>query len=281
MVKSIAIISFFILGSQLSYGSDLTVMNKARALYEKNKLEQSIELYSKIKHNSDFWLESLEERAWAKTRLGKFEEALGDLKSIASPIWSSQVGPETFMLSTFVSLKICAYKDVLAKVKIFKKTILPRVEALQKIQDEPLNEVQWSVLNRMKDSELSMVSLGKLVDQFPRYFFKDKDLISFVKANKSEKVQKRIRELASNDLDEIASNLKKMKVMEVELIQNVMTMDEGTKVKKEKLKFASVDKDKEIMFPISNDEVWIDEVGHYQVKAQKCPYTTAGAGVKL
>lgn len=274
MVKLLVLVSFFAISAQAAKVSDLSLMNKARALYEKNKLEEAIKVYSEIRHNSDFWLESLEERAWAKTRLGKYEEALADLKSIASPIWSSQVGPETFMLSTFVSLKICNYKDVVKKVADFKKNIAPRVDALEKIKSEPLSEIQWTVLNKLKDSDWTMVSLGKMVDQFPRYFFKDKELVAAIKSNKSVQAQTRIRQLANNDLEEISANLKKMKVMEVELIQNVMTMDEKTKVKKEKLKFAAVDPNKDITFPASNDEVWIDEVGHYEVKAQKCPYTS-------
>ncbi len=274
MVKLLVLVTFFAISAQAAKVSDLSQMNKARVLYEKNKLEEAIEAYSKIQHNSDFWLESLEERAWAKTRLGKYEEALADLKSIASPIWSSQVGPETFMLSTFVSLKICNYKDVVKKIAVFKKNISPRVDALEKLKSEPLSEVQWTVLNKLKDSDWSVVSLGKMVDQFPRFFFKDKELVAAVKSNQNAKVQSRIRQLAIHDLEEIATNLKKMKVMEVELIQNVMTMDEKTKVKKEKLKFAKVDLNKDITFPASDDEVWIDEVGFYEVKAQKCPYTS-------
>ncbi len=274
MVKLLLLVSFLTLNALAASDSDISTINKARAFYGKNKLELAIDSYSKIKSDSDFWLESLEEKAWAKTRLGQHEEALADLKSIASPVWSPQVGPETYMLSTFVSLKICAYKDVLKKVSTFKKIILPRVDALEKIQDEPLNETQWSVLNQLKDSKLTMVSLGKLTDQFPRYFFRDKELISSVKAGQRSQAQSRLRQLAAIDLEEIKTNLKKMKVIEVELIQNVMTLDENTKVKKEKLKFETVDANKSITFPISNEEVWLDEVGHYQVKAQKCPYYT-------
>ncbi len=274
MVKLLLLVSFLSLNAQAANNSDISTMNKARALYEKNKLELAIDLYSKVKSDSDFWLESLEEKAWAKTRLGKHEEALADLKSIASPVWSAQVGPETYMLSTFVSLKICAYKDVLKKISTFKKIILPRVDALEKIQEEPLNETHWSVLNKLKDANLTMISLGKLTDQFPRYFFRDKELISSVKAGQMSQAQSRLRQLAAIDLEEIKTNLKKMKVIEVELIQNVMTLDENTKTKKEKLKFEKVDANKSITFPISNEEVWLDEVGHYQVKAQKCPYYT-------
>ncbi len=282
MVKSLLLFSFLVLNvraqSAVAKSSDLSTMNQARALYENNKLEKAIDLYTKIKPSSDFWLESIEERAWAKTRLGQFEPALADLKSIASSVWSSQVGPETYMLSTFVSLKICAFKDVSKKISIFKKEVSPRVDILEKLKGGEISEAQWTVLGQLKDSQLNMVNLGKLVDQFPRYFFRDKELVSQIKSNQKEKIKSRLQQLATSDLDEIELNLKKMKIMEVELIQNVMTMDENTKSKKERLAFEKVDKNKAISFPISNDEVWLDEVGHYQVKAQKCPYTS---GVKL
>ena len=283
MVKSLLLFSFLVLGtvaqSAVAKSSDLSTMNQARSLYENNKLEKAIELYKTIKPNSDFWLESIEERAWAKTRLGQFEPALADLKSIASSVWSSQVGPETYMLSTFVSLKICAFKDVSKKISIFKREVSPRVDILEKLKNGEVSEAQWTVLAQLKDSQLNMVNLGKLVDQFPRYFFRDKELASYSKANDRDKMKSRLQALAASDLDEIELNLKKMKIMEVELIQNVMTMDESSKSKKERLAFEKVDKNKAISFPISNDEVWLDEVGHYQVKAQKCPYNTAG--VKL
>lgn len=258
--------------------SDLSVMNNARALFEKNQLEKAIEVYSQIKPQSDYWLESIEEKAWAKTKLGQYESALADLKSIASPVWASQVGPETYMLSAFVSLKICAYKDVQKKISIFKKEIQPRVEVLDKIKNGELTDSQWLVVNQLKDKNLDLVSLGKLSNQFPRLFFKDKKLISYVKLNQREKIKSRLQDLADIDLDEIELNLKKMKIIEVELIQNVMTLDENARFKKEKLTFEKIEKNKTLSFPVSNDEVWLDEVGHYQVKAQKCPYSS---GVKL
>lgn len=272
MVKIIITLS---LGFAFAFAGDKEQMNKARELYEKGKLNAATEIYSKISPSSDFWLEALEERAWAHIRQGKHEEALADLQSITSPVWAPQVGPETYMLSTFVSLKICAYKDVLKKIEIFKKRMLPRVDALQSMIDQPMTEEAWQIMLKTKKSRISMSGLGTQVEKYPRYFFRDDQLLKLVKSGSREKTQARLKTLAQFDLNEIETNLKKMKIIDIEMIQNVLTMDKDLKGKKSNLSFNKVDKNKNVTFPVKDEEVWVDEVGHFQVKADNCPYQGA------
>lgn len=276
MVKTVAnLLLTLSLSVAMAAGSDKDKMNKARELYEKGKLDAAVEIYSKIEPSSDFWLEALEERAWARTRQGRFEEALADLQSITSPVWAPQVGPETYMLSTFVSLKICAYKDVIKKVDIFKKRMLPRVDALQSMIDQPMSDETWTTVSKMKNSKLTMSQLGQNADKYPRYFYRDTELTSLVKQNAREKAQARLKALAKQDIAEIETNLKKMKIIDVELIQNVLTLDKDATAKAKNLKFSGIDKNKSLTFPVSDEEVWVDEVGHFEVKAEDCPYKGA------
>lgn len=251
--------------------SDKELMTKARNHYENGKLDKAIELYSKVKPQSDFWLESIEERAWAHTRKGDFEKALADLHSITSPVLTPQVGPETYMLSSFVSLKICAYKDVTKKIAMFKRVMLPRVSAMEAILEDSAGETYWDILKESKNKKVSLIQLGKQADKMPRYFFRDKKLASFIKQNNKDKSLSRLKELAQLDLDEIETNLKKMKIIDVELMQRVLTMEKELKKDPNGLKFASADPNTTMTFPVTDDELWIDEVGHYQVKANLCP----------
>lgn len=266
-------ISAFILVSSAHVlaASDLDVMEKAREQFAKGQLNQAIETYSKISASSDFWLESLEERAWSHTRLGQYEKALADLQSISSKMFSSQVGPETYMLSAFVSLKICAYKDVVKKIDTFKARMLPRIEALQTIIDKPVNSEFWQLGDLIKKNKLSMASLGSQAESYPRYFFRDKVLIDQLNAGQKQKAEQRLKALAEQDLEEISLNLKKMKIIDVEVIQKVLLADK-LESKNKKLEFDQVNRNKQLIFPVTDDEVWVDEVGHYQVKADKCPY---------
>lgn len=254
--------------------SDLALMEKARALYARGEMPKAIEAYSQVTASSDFWLDSIEERAWAETRQGNFENALADLQSITSPVWTSQVGPETLMLSTFVSLKICAYKDVVKKINLFKKRMLPRVDALQALQDKGLPSEFWEMASALKKGKVGIVSLGNKAEKYPRYFYRDKQLLAALESNQTDKAQTRMQQLAQSDLSEIETNLKKMKIIEVELIQKVLMADDLKKTKKEDLKFQTVDRNKQLVFPVTDDEVWVDEVGHYQVKAENCPFSS-------
>jgi hypothetical protein len=249
-------------------------MEKARGYFAAGQLAKAIEVYSSVPASSDFWLEALEERAWSETRLGQYENALADLQSITATVWSSQVGPEAYMLSTFVSLKICAYKDVVKKITAFKKKMLPRVDSLQEILAKPLPASFWEISDSVKSGKITMAFLGSEAEKYPRYFFRDKQLISDLKSGQKEKVQSRMKLLAEQDLNEIELNLKKMKIIDVEVIQKVLLADGKKSDKKSDLNFASVDRNEKLIFPVTDEEVWVDEVGHFQVKAEKCPYDT-------
>lgn len=272
---SLVLLTFAMLSFQsvslAAANSDKELMSSARHFYQTGKLDKAIDIYSKIKPESDFWLESIEERAWAQTRKGDFEKALADLHSITSPVLAPQVGPETYMLSTFVSLKICAYKDVTKKIAMFKKIMLPRVSSMEAILDSTEPEVYWDILKETKTKKINLISLGKQADKMPRYFFRDKKLTSYISQNNKEKSMVRLKELAQMDLNEIEVNLKKMKIIDVDLMQKVLTMEKELKKDPKTLKFASADPNSTMTFPVTDEELWIDEVGHYQVKANLCP----------
>lgn len=262
---------------------DKMILNKARFLYAKARYSEAIQNYSLIPPSSDFWLESLEEKAWAFTSLKDYEKALAELHSITTPIWSPQVGPETYMLSAFVSLKICAYKDVLKKIEYFKKVMVPRVDSLQDLINKPPSEDLWNLVYKIKEPNLNLVMLGKQAEKLPRYFFRDKALISFIQLNKRPESLKRLRQLAKNDLDEIELNLKKMKIIDIQVAQKVLTQDKNSLIpsknsETQKLEFSKIDKNNTVTFPVSgdNDEVWLDEVGKFQVRTNLCPFSDSG-----
>lgn len=250
--------------------ADLELLNEARRLFAENKLDEALVVYSKIPASSDFWLDSLEERAWVYTRKSNYEKALGDLKSVANKVWAPQTGPETMMLSAFVSLKICAYKDVLEKIEQFKTRMIPRVESLEGLLERPVTPRLRKHLAQAAKGDLRLSQLGSEAEKFPRYFFRDQELINAFTSNAESTVASRIKTLAERDLEEIQKNLKKMKVIEVEVIQRVFSADE-LKMGKNKLDFEKYDRSSQVSFPISDDEVWVDEVGSYEVRAQQCP----------
>lgn len=249
--------------------ADKDLLMRARLAYEKNELEEAIQNYSRIPVTSDFWLEALEERAWAYTRQENYTKALADLKSVTHPVWQTQVGPESMMLSAFVSLKLCAFKDVLEKIDLFKSRNLTRVTALEKLQQQPLPEELLKLLRQAKNSQLTLMALGKTSEHYPRYFFRDLELLEAARQNSPVRIKQRVLDLIDRDLAEIRTNLTKMKVIEIEVIQRVSTKTRDTQTKKN-LSFSRYDKTQQVSFPLSDDEVWLDEMGSFEVKTQNC-----------
>ncbi len=254
--------------------TDAQKMERARLQFASGNFTEAIQIYSTIPVASDFWLDSIEEKAWSHTRQGQYENALGDLQTVTSSVWSSQVGPETYVLSTFVSLKICDYKMVVKKIDLFKKRMLPRVDALEKLITEPVPNEFWKLAESLKAGTVTMMSLGKNAEKFPRYFFRDQQIIEGLKSGQGQIVEKRMKQLAKLDLEEISLNLKKMKMIDVQVIQKILMADQVDKLPHAQisnLKFSAIDRDQQLLFPVTDDEIWIDEVGHFQVKADKCP----------
>lgn len=244
-------------------------MSDARNEYSKGNLKKAIQLYSSVQPDSDFWLESIEERAWGWTRMNEYENALADLQSITSPVWSTQIGPESYMLSTFVSLKLCDYKEVMNKINQFKKRMLFRIDSLEQIKKQPFSKEFAKLIPEIKNSKMSLMKLGKDAELYPRYFFRDLKLIESLQKNQTSAAASRLKELADSDLKEIETNLKKMKVIEVEMMQAVLLQNKKEK-KAERLEFSNVNRNHKMVFPVTDDEVWLDEVGQFQVRAEKC-----------
>ncbi|MCB0349301.1 MAG: hypothetical protein KDD37_10735, partial [Bdellovibrionales bacterium] len=239
----------------LSLGNqNINTLNSARKLYAKNKIEESIKEYNKVPKISEFWIEATEEKAWAYVRLGKYDQALSQLKSIINPVFIPFVGPEAIMLATFIDLKTCNYKGVFDKIKLYKNEMLPRVEALESIIKDPKSDFVLSWSKKIKDSELLASDLGKDITKLPRYYYRDK---------KVDLNSKRVVELAKKDLEDISKNLKKMKIIEIEVIQRSYAYDNS--LTKNKLAFNDTKAKDQMTFPHEKDskEVWLDEIGNY------------------
>lgn len=270
MIKAFIVyilIGLAIAGTSLNFANasgkseDLANLNLARKLYEKNELDKAIETYQKIPKSSDYWAESIEETAWAHARKQDYEKAIGTLKSVFNPVFAPFIGPETYVLSAFIDLKMCDYKDAYEKISRFKAQMLPRVEALESITKNTNPEFVNNWIQKLSSGEIKTADqLGKDLTKLPRFIHRDTKKITV----------SRMKELAQRDLDEISKNLKKMKIIEVEVAQRSFAYEKPEKTAK--LKFDKRKSSDILVFPDEQDgEVWLDEIGKYEVKANKCP----------
>jgi hypothetical protein len=233
---------------QISTATDLQTMQTARKLFGKGQLNDAIKMYSSISPNSEFWLDAIEERAWGYARQGKFEGALADLKSLTHQSMAPLVHPEAHFLSALISYKTCSYKDVVEKIESFRKAFLPRIQSLENLQSANAAKV-------------------KTVD-YPRHARRDKVFSDQQRAGNISGAQERLRQLAKLDLSEIKETVQKFKILEVEVLHRATIQD--IRLTKNALDFSDVDLDKRVSFPADNNELWLDEIGLYEVKTQAC-----------
>ncbi len=270
VTKAITTIESLIQKSSLN--KNLLYLTLGRLQYQKNNLPQAVEAYNKVEKESDYWIDALEEKAWAYTRSQDYNKALAELKSILNPIFINLASPEAVMLAAFVDLKICNYKGVAEKIPLFKKLMLPKVEGLEALVKNPKSELAMRYISKMKEKELTSADVGADVIKLPRYFYRDTQLI---------KNPSLMKKLAQNDLDIISKNLKKMKIIEIELIQRTQTSD--VKLAEDKdLKFDNTKSKDALIFPVesNSNEIWLDEIGKFDVQTTQCP-TSVKSGKKL
>lgn len=251
--------------SKTSQSEDLKNLNKARKLYAKNKLSDALEYYEKVSKSSDYWVESVEEKAWTYTRQKNYDKAIAALKSIFNPVFAPFIGPETYVLSAYIDLKICDYKGAFDKIALFKAEMLPRVDALESIVNNPNSDFVNSWVKRLSNDKpnekiTSSEQLGKDLTKLPRYIQKETRKIT----------NKRMKQLAQADLKEIKKSLNKLKIIEVEVAQRSFVYEkeeETADLKFDKRKASDI-----LIFPDEqgSGEVWLDEIGKYEVRTNKC-----------
>jgi len=97
----------------------LAAMNLARAFYERKEFKSSLEQYSKIPRESDLWLQTLLEGAWAFFLIQKHNNTLGNIHTIHSPFFQNRFYPESYILSAITYLRLCRYESAKTSLKRF------------------------------------------------------------------------------------------------------------------------------------------------------------------
>lgn len=98
------------------------LMGVARALYQKQDWDASIEAYSNIPRDHFYYHDALFEQSWAMLRGARFRSALSNFQSLHSAYYEDFYIPESLLLRAIVYLYICKY-DEMEKVLSLYNTI--------------------------------------------------------------------------------------------------------------------------------------------------------------
>lgn len=290
-------------------GRDQILMALGRAHFQKGEFEKATEYYTQVPKSSDFWFESVEERAWAAIREGNYAKALGDATTLTTPVFTPLIGPEPYFMAAFSGLKICDYPMIFKFSEKFKKRFKSTSAGLEELVKTGTSAAAQKALAKLVKGDLTIATYGPEAQFLPRNFHHDEyvrrhlmyrkalvieaarateiaaelngDGLSLgllsgkiqsmqTKASASEKLAlNRMQRLAQEDLKEIKANLQKMHIIEAEVIQRIHLASKPGK-NTQKISRQS----DELVFPYDdgeNEEVWMDELDNYRSLSNGCP----------
>lgn len=255
--------------------SEKSLMDSARALYGQGQIEESIEAYNKIPTQSDYWVEALEEKAWAYLRKGDNNKALSTVTAVTSELLAPQLGPEPYFLKALVDYRLCKIKGIFQDFELFKKRMKQRndqLDLLQKNKNEKVLNKALSVMSKNKKSfdSLKADHFGAEMIGLPHYFYRDPAMRGFIANSQTEGATKRLIELAKLDTEEIKEVLQKMHLLESQVVQQVYAYSKEM-TSKHKAKFEKKDKDSLIFAMPDDEDPWLDEIDKMEAATTNCP----------
>ncbi len=288
-------------------GEDKIEIQLARVLFQRNKLNEAIDSYSLIPKTSEFWLDAIEERAWAHLRLGNYDSARADITTLLAPTFKDYASAEVYVLAAITNLKICDYPQILEDGKKFKERHVTRIREMESLAEKGVNTHISAILTRMDQTGADLAAAAGKLSSLPRMALRSQDFtqavntrarllkeageakaliqrLSVMGGNASldqlvewahrEAQQLRtaslraIKSLAKEEVKEYRVMINKMKLAEVEVIHR-FNVDDTLRLKRGKLEKMSHGKDT-LVFPYT-EEIWVDELDNYQARVKDCP----------
>lgn len=290
---------------------DLMTMTAGRLLYQNGFLDAAIKYYEKISKKSDYWFQAQEEMAWAFMRKGEPQNAMALTKTLTYPHFKGWVGIESYLLSSFSSLKVCDYPGVLNTMKAIKGQFGEHLIALEKISANPQQPAVDQLLKALVNGPVATAKLGKDAHQLPQIAAKDEVLNLLVKRHQylnkeadvagqlytrsltfgnlqgqfetlKNQVQtraqmtqgaayQRVQELAKAELEDSKQVMQRLRIVEVEMIQQVDSADKFLKNSSvAEAKNGSTGANSKFAMSFANDkEIWFDELSNFKVDVKK------------
>lgn len=285
--------------------ADLMNMTAARMLYQRGFFQAAIKYYEKINRLSEYWPEAQQEIAWSYLRRGEPQNAIAISQSLMLPALAGQVGSESFFVHALGQLKICDYGGVLTTLAEFPKRFKARSEMLKSLAAQSETPAVKNLLENLKKQRMDSKAIGKDYLSLPRLISRDERLYQMAQTLKyleaeakaadtaysqtfnstglqgyfdqlrkktmerahraGADAQSRVKDLAAQEAAEIKEILRKLHIVEAEVIQQMSVTsrvnaggDGNTGRKgKDTIKFKA------------ENEVWFDEIGNYKVDVKK------------
>jgi hypothetical protein len=249
---------------------DRMTMNRARAEYAKGNYASAEKLYSSIGQTSDYFPLAIEERAHTYGKSGEYNKSLADTTTLFSPVFVNAISSEPYFTAALTHFRLCQYKQVYDILGDFKKNMRPRIEALNELAERKATPALAEAVHNLRAAkEMSSLAYAKNANVLPQLFHLDYTVKAAIQNGNNVALTNRIAQLASDDLKDIASTLKKLNLVEAEIMQRLNYAEAHKDSDRKRMGKFKRDKD-QLVFPY-NGEVWVDELDSYQVQSENCP----------
>jgi hypothetical protein len=221
-----------------------------------------------IAKSSDYWPEAVEEKAWAYFRKNDFDRVQSDMKTLMSPIFADQVGPEPFFLDGFAKLKVCDYPGIFDDIRAFKAAFKDRLALMEELAKTGGDARTAQAVAALSGGVTEFKNVASFARRMPRMFHRDGQLASLAaKKAPLKDIQARVKTLAATELEEGRKIINKFHILEAEAIQRMHLQDKKSDRDIVTQEIAG----DELQFPVKDDEIWADELDKFQVNSRGCP----------
>lgn len=161
---------------------DLSLINIARIYYELEKFDNADVYYQQVDRNSDFWAQSLFERAWTNFMLTRLNNTLGLLLTLRAPYYESiEYNPESELLRALTFYYLCEYDEAKRQLLKFERDYKPMREELKTFLAEYSTEEGRKLADQAYDAYFSNDHANsKLSKQMMSTVLQNRDLNSIV-----------------------------------------------------------------------------------------------------
>jgi len=112
------------------------IMNIARVEYETKRFNEALMQYGRVARDSDLWLDSYFEGAWAFFMIQKHNNALGNLHTVLAPFFENRFYPESYILQSITFLRLCKFDETKDALEKFRDRYRPLFGELKKLVTE-------------------------------------------------------------------------------------------------------------------------------------------------
>lgn len=161
---------------------ELSILNIGRVYYERKDYKRAFSYYAQIPRNSDLWLQTIFEGAWAFFMIQRHNNTLGNIHTLHSPFFVNRFFPETYILDAITYLRLCRYNSVRDELKKFQSRYKPTFADLNNLLKKYQNQgpAFFGVVSRYKaqGSIREYQAASEILDTLSRSdAFKESDLI--------------------------------------------------------------------------------------------------------